>query len=81
MRTADDQAHGPRQDPVASLAWRHLSQHGHGDGLDVESKGNGADRGRKGDCTADSTRTHTLCPLSSANLNSRMLHMLLEEKL
>ncbi len=49
--TANDKAHRPGQDPVASLAWGHLPQHGHGNGLDVEGKSNGADSRRKGICT------------------------------
>lgn len=46
-RTQDDEAHGPGQDVVAGLAGRHLAQHGHRDGLDVERERYCADRGRE----------------------------------
>ena len=51
LLTANDEAHGPGQNPVASLARGHLPQHGHGNGLDVEGKSDGADSRCKGVCT------------------------------
>ncbi len=55
-RTHDGGAHAEAEDLVADLAGRHLAQHGHRDGLQVERKADDADGGADAVC-----KPHTLC--------------------
>lgn len=64
-RTHDDSAHAEAEDLVAGLAGRHLAQHRHRDGLQVEGKADDADGGADAVCEPHTMSYKCIFPASA----------------
>lgn len=67
QHTSNNEAHGPGEDAVAGLPGRHLTQHGHRDGLDVERKRDRAHGRRECVCA---TSAHVSMPHQHQTCNT-----------
>ena len=65
QRTSNNEAHGPGEDAIAGLSRRHLAQHWHRNGLNVECKSNRANRRRECVCTTSVPCQHATSAIAA----------------